>query len=305
MKLKKYITLISLILAVAAIIVPLMYDVIVNTRKLEARVIAQISIVTKKDMFDDLSIMYKGNKLNNLSKIQFTLLNSGKMPVSKNQVYSKPEIDLGNDVDILKVDITNKSNSAINSAVEKEGKSKIKVSFDLLNANDYIDFIVYYTGTRNKNLSVVSNIEGLRNVTVVDNSTNVGIPSKKQRNYIIEVILLLFFLSLIIQFKNWIKYKKVKKKIYTNPGFIDNLYSENKFLSYVDKSLTFMDAESRQALIDIPNETSVSLENRLKTIKEVIVYEVNKRNSIDETFINTTIILVASFFIYILWLVVF
>jgi hypothetical protein len=75
------IAIVGILLALVGIVFPIIWDRYRARSSLELQFISLTTLVEKSDQLDKLSIIYNGENLNQISRAEFILVNSGRVPI--------------------------------------------------------------------------------------------------------------------------------------------------------------------------------------------------------------------------------
>ncbi|WP_085712248.1 MULTISPECIES: hypothetical protein [unclassified Pseudomonas] len=133
----------TLVVGALGVFGPIAWDYYKTKSEVELSVIGRSVIVSRPEKIDGLQITYAGEALDELSKTSFALTNSGRTPISMKDVVNPVALDFSKDSSVIDVvlDAVYPENLGANLNFDKE-KSKVTVSFPLLNPGDKIIFSV-------------------------------------------------------------------------------------------------------------------------------------------------------------------
>lgn len=135
-------TIIALILA---IVIP-----IIQKRKkcLTYSYVTNVLINEKISEVDELSISFKGKEVNHLSVTCFDIINSGNVTIDSSEVYHGHELKIITNEphpQVISAKLISQSSDTIDGIVNYDD-SCVNVSFQTLEADDYLSLNIYHTG---------------------------------------------------------------------------------------------------------------------------------------------------------------
>lgn len=86
MNTSKTTTLLAILVAILGVVVPIIWVRYNTTSSLELHYVSNTTIVAKSQELEKLAVFYDGMELEQLSKADFILINSGRTPITKSDV---------------------------------------------------------------------------------------------------------------------------------------------------------------------------------------------------------------------------
>ena len=236
-------SIIAIIATIIGIIVPVINDNIINKRSITITAESEISLVTDNDLFDDLELYHKNNKINNLSKTIFILQNTGRVPFTNDDLVKDIKLVLSDEIDILKCVILRSSPKNVDVSFIINN-NELAINFNLLNPKEYFEFCIYYTGKSTSYIDIESRIKNLNQIEFQDDRIK-EIDENVKRNanwvtWLIGIWSLLCFLIVISDLKHIKNHRKIRKEI-LDIGF-DN-FLKSRDLDTIDKIYIFLNEE--------------------------------------------------------------
>jgi hypothetical protein len=217
MKITSVLGISSIVLAIVAIIAPMVYNSYFSKSTLELQLLSQVSILKKDPTLGKLSIHYDGLPINNLVLFRYVLINSGKKPIRVEDVVRPPTLRFSTstklvDARILRSDpknIISNITIALNAATDvatdaatdvatDAATNEATIVFDLLNPSDFIEFSLYATGEDIKPIDVEARIIGIKYIDLIDKSEEPMAVRRTLWNYIQLVLFGIGFLGAFI-----------------------------------------------------------------------------------------------------------
>ncbi|CCO49241.1 membrane hypothetical protein [Vibrio nigripulchritudo SOn1] len=101
----------------------------------------------------DISVVYKGDKVTELSRVRILFFNDGLLPIRREDLPSikKPSVIFPESSKLLSINIIGCSNEHIAASAEIVGKRKVNFEFEYLNHRDGIVVEILYDSSRHEN----------------------------------------------------------------------------------------------------------------------------------------------------------
>ena len=131
------------------------------------RVAAELSasLVADDPIFEDVTILFKGEAIRNLNKYVFLASNSGRQPIVEEEVKQSPTIEFVGDGGILLAQTAGKYPENLQEKlVISEDSHEVSLEFALMNPGDYVRFCVYYSGVLKQDPIISGRISGVAKV---------------------------------------------------------------------------------------------------------------------------------------------
>jgi hypothetical protein len=267
---------ISLLLAIATITIPIVYEEYSHRSELEFRIESSNSLLPADPLLKDFLITYQGKPIKNLTRMDCTFFNSGSIPITSDDIIDEPIISFPKDSGIIAVIPLNKYPR--NHYVELPlnlSKNEIKIKFNLLNPGDFIKFAIYLNMSSNELPFIVARIKGIKEIKVV-NFIPTDVQTEKKTNSVIEKIILLiryagmFFVILLILFsgKQAIHFRRTKNLLKKNPNLLSEFNDVKDFKNFIDKNFAALGSDQKKKLLmkeieDAEKDFSEDNKNRL------------------------------------------
>lgn len=131
--------IIGTIIAVITIVVTIVIYLKSRTRKsFSFRVISRTPLYSiSEDVKDDVEILYKGRKVEDVNLVQIEFLNSGNAPIEPKDYYNPVSVSFDEKAQILTSEIAKVEPSSVQASVNSDGKKAV-LSQTLLNTGDSI-----------------------------------------------------------------------------------------------------------------------------------------------------------------------
>jgi hypothetical protein len=100
--------IISILIASATIILPIIYEEYSHRSELEFRIESSNSLLPAEPLLKDFLITYQGKPIKNLTRMDCTFVNSGNTPITSDDIIDEPIISIPKDSGIIAVIPLNK-----------------------------------------------------------------------------------------------------------------------------------------------------------------------------------------------------
>lgn len=248
----------KIFLPLLIILIPLVgaicWDLYSTKMALEIRLINSITLVEEDPIIEELTILYENKHIKNLTKMQFSLINTGRNSIVKDEIKSPITIEFPEKANILVAkSIFSDPQNIVHKIEIDDTASKIYISFSLLNPTDFIEFHVYFAGANNMAPVVTARIKGIKSIHFKDyRSEYSDKPSKKKWwTWIIDFYAALFILFLPFTIRSYFKDWQFKKEVANNPTMIDNLGIVYSFEVFIKDKLQHLSATNIRKLNDV------------------------------------------------------
>ena len=303
LQMKRLLPIVGLLIALIGIVVPIFWGQYTGRKSLEIRIMSIMSLLGKDPILDKLTISYKDKAITNLTKAQFVVLNTGRTPITEEDVKVFPTIDFGPKAELLLTKILRKDPLNINCSITRDqSPSKVTLKFSLLNPTDFVEFSVYITGLIEESFIVNSRIKGIKQVNVVDKTAG---QTKHSRRvgwtiYVIGIFTLLLAVSFFPAVQERRIYLRTRKLLADNPHLLEKMTEKSEFERFIGDNIAFVTSGEMKKLRSILyNDTREFLDQKANLISLITQYI--KEPSGAEIFYYTIIILVPVGILYVLW----
>lgn len=186
-------TLLGLIIAAIGVVSPIAWDWWNKRTQITIEKKSNVSIVSISQPVKNLELLYNGKKISELRKINLIMRNTGKTPVTKEDVISPLTLTFSAD-EILEVSIARKHPNNLNASTSLTGNALV-LGFDLFNPGDEAEIEALIAGGY-EGFSAAARIKNITSIDLIDASTE----AKTWKNlsfgaYVSGFFGLLFFLS--------------------------------------------------------------------------------------------------------------
>lgn len=277
--------ILGLVIATIGIVAPILWDQYKSRSSLELKYVSFTTLIKKIDRLEELTIVYDGKPLDQISSTEFILLNSGRTPIVESDLISPPEITFPTDIEILDVrtETLNPMNLEVNIS-QIESTNAIAITFPLLNPGDYVHFSVL-TDSSSISFDATARIVGIGDLIVVQEAQATQAVERKIPS---SVYLVGFFsgISLFAVFIGTglaIKERRVKTALRTGSLKMPASGSPQIYLDFLNTQLSWTTSKERKPLIEFLNEVP---EQRPLTTEEKEQLEGSFKHAVDSAVTN-------------------
>lgn len=160
-------TVLGLVIAAIGVLTPIVWDRYQTKSTLELRSTSATTVVQVSDELEQLHISYAGTPISTLTRLQFSLVNSGRRPIRGADLISPPKISLLNDARLLDFQIERLDPTDLELEVHLDtANAAVELRFPLLNPGDVIEFSILAAG-ESPLFDVRARIVGISKIDVV------------------------------------------------------------------------------------------------------------------------------------------
>jgi len=295
--------IVALVIALVAIFVQILWTHYVGTRALEARILSSISLLEKDPILDELTISYGDKVVTNLTKTRFVVINTGKTPITEDEVKAFPTIDFGQEAEILVTKIlrTDPPNIVCNIITDQH-LGKVTLSFGLLNPTDLVDFIVYVTGPIDKSPTIDARIEGIKQVNIVDETAEqIEAPRRTVWPvYIAGVPIVFFGILILFAVKGTLSQRRARNLLTSNPHLLEEMTDKSQFERFIRDRMGFITEKQREELRSILDGEAKGFQDRRAQLIDLLTQRIGE-TAASTNALYFLIVCVSVLIIYIFW----
>ena len=249
---KQTLGIISLIVAILGIFLPMAWDFYKSTAAIELQ-LEQFTVLGYPEEIKGLSVVYKGRELRQISKAGFVLINTGRRPITANEVIDPPTIQFPPGIEVLDAWIENTSPNNLHASVSFDSDAQIvQVDFNLLNPGDYIRFTVL-TNASSIKFTATSRIVGVKSIRVV-NKVEVIAEARRATPpsvYIVGFFTALAGLLVLVAIGESVKEIRFKQKLKRGKLVLPEEPRKEAYLSFIEKELSWTMEKERRPLVQL------------------------------------------------------
>lgn len=162
----------TIIVASLPMIVPIIWGWWSNNTQLTIDTKSIATIVSSSQPINGLEFSFNGKTIANLNRVLLELKNSGRTPITKNDVISPITLMLG-DGEILEATLVHKAPKNIDISLGTKGRVLV-VDFPLLNPGEYVEISVLTTSSKPE-LVADARIKNISQIELTDSSNSIVI----------------------------------------------------------------------------------------------------------------------------------
>lgn len=167
--LKGKIKYISLIVAVAGILVPIIWTSYIGRYDLVLRILYSAQLIPDDPIFEEMQVTLDAKTIKKLAKTSYVFLNRGNMPIHESDVALYPVLKYLKKDSVLSALVERKQPLHSNSRVELNGnENSVEMRFLLLNPGDFIRFSVYFDQDSVGEATLQHHIKNIPTISVED-----------------------------------------------------------------------------------------------------------------------------------------
>lgn len=302
---KRLLPIFILIVSIIGILAPIAWNYYIGKKTLEVRIMSIISLLERDPILDELKIFYKGRTITNLTKMQFTVINTGRQPISEEEVKAFPTINFGPEREVLVTKIIRSDPPNVRCIIA-ESPNKITLRFSLLNPADFVEFSVYFEGSVEKSPTVDARIKGIKQIDVFDKTIEPIRPRLRLGWGTYVVGFFTFILSALFPFarKDRRVQIRTRKFLADNPHLLEQMTESSEFEGFIGKNLAFLPPDRNKKLRLILDDSTKGFPERKAMLVSQITEHVERVGGA-ELFYYISIGFIPLGIFYILWQIVF
>jgi hypothetical protein len=247
---KKIIAIITILLAVLAVITPVLWDVYMRKAALELHHLSSITLLDDPKI-EKLEIIYKGQPITNITKLSFLLRNSGQLPILREHIVEPLKISFSGIRKILDVNVSSKIPESLEVHYNIFAKEDyITIDFPLLNPGDFAYFSVLVIGNYSVDFKTSARIVNVKDIDIIRKVESTEKKAFKWSTYIFRIFSIFYFLMAIITGK-WIRTEIRVKKVFNSEDFqIQKPSTKDEYEILLKK---YFSTRSKKEMADIKN----------------------------------------------------
>ena len=249
------------------VVAPILWDLWNSRSEITLTLRQSATLVQKEQALEKLAIQYGGKPIDALSKIVFSLENTGRTAITNEDVITPLQLSFS-EAEVLEVNVGKSSPTDLGAQLEHDNK-EVRIRFPLFNSGDAIEFNVLLSG-KNVAYSASARIKNIKRLNVINEDDQVRIKKKPGVGvYFVGVLSLLFiavFVSLVGEEKR--KRRTLKNLASGGPPFQGNETVE-AIRDFVGREMTFLTTQRKREVLE-------ALATRSGALKEVDLVQLRK-----------------------------
>ena len=230
-------TMVGTIIAAIGVITPIAWDWHKSSSAIVLQHISTLTLIDANSRLKKLTLHYDNQPIENIAKMTFDLVNTGRKAILKGDLVSPPTLTFSNarilDFQVERLD---PANLVYKQDIDYD-KGKVALSFELLNPGDVVEFSVLLD--KETTFKAEALVAGIKRLQLIDRRSNVNQRERPWRFYIVAVFtafMLLAWLGLRMNIK---KTTLLKNGLTTGTiGFPKNALPE-KYMAFLLEKLSF------------------------------------------------------------------
>lgn len=262
---------IAFILAIIAIIAPITWDHLKAQTGIEVHLLQTAKLVEPSEKLDKLEIRYDGKVVTKVTRVTFSVVNSGRIPITKADFITPLIVRFPDSAELLDIRVNKRIPSDTEVKItESFNEGSFNLAFELLNPGDQIIFTALLGGEYTK-MNASARVVNMPQLVVIDRSRDEERRSKVTTLiYVIGGISFLFLLSSISIFLSEIgENPKTKRDLLLSNNRFSSLKTKDEYLEFVlndelSKPLSLNARQDLRAEIFAVNETEFDAPTRAR-----------------------------------------
>lgn len=241
---------ITLFIAIAGIALPILWDHYKSTTSLQISITERSIIIEKREKLNELSVSYKGVKLDELTRVTFELSNTGRRPITKEEILSPIYVKFADPSSIIGLEPNDNLPSDLKSSIYiNKSNGNINIDFPLLNPQESIKFTIF-SKSKNINYKIGGRVTGISNIDIQNDPKVIN--GVKKIPWLIYPVTIFTFIMLIVTLGMWPTFMWNKYQIYKiQQGQYDfsNLKSFEQWKSWISKYMHSLPYEDQKNIL--------------------------------------------------------
>lgn len=271
-------TLLTIIISILAILVPIAWNIWQTRTKLELRLVASSSFSAPSDQSfrKDLMVSFRSQKVDNLAKYRFSLVNTGTNIIDKSAVREFPGFPIPDKARVLYASVSDTKPDGIVAQIRLEPTNAVSVEFDFLNPSDSVNFDMYFDGQLPDVLRPSGRIKGVKSVEFVD----MTVPTFDKRvvlgyTHFQEVVtritaaLLTGSIALVL-FRFILPRRRRRQELLAKPELLTDLRTSDDLKKFVNTFLDFTPKFVRRQLVEKIDQIDLTRVENVELIHDEI-----------------------------------
>jgi hypothetical protein len=228
------VTILGLVIAAIGIVVPIIWDQYKTKVALELRQLSNSVVISHPQELDKLQLIYAGNQVQSLSRIEFELINVGRTPIRQADIVAPIRIKINN-ARIIDAKIRKMVPANLEATQElSTTQDAIALHFPLLNPGDAL-YLTLLAATDKAQVSTSARIAGLDSMKyTISPSNNTNYKNRDWTFYALTIMTvfttLVFFLALYVNGAETAIADMIKRKLLQVPH-LSNVSAYKTWLS--------------------------------------------------------------------------
>ena len=275
--------LLGVLIAVVGILAPILWDLYKERSTIEFQYVSLPTLINKTTELEGFSIIYDELELDQVSKADFILVNSGRTPITSEDLIAPPTITFSENIRILKTQIERVFPSDLSVTLSFDNKSNsLAVSFPLLNPGDYVYFSLLTDSdalNKGEQFSVSTRIIGVREIGFT-NKVRSAEEVTRSPNFTLYIIggtsLLFLVTALTAGVSDLMNERRIKKQIRHGEFQLPKDEYPLIYINFINKELAFLTRKKRQEIIvsfsNLPSDQRLDSADQIKLATMILDY---------------------------------
>ena len=282
--------LLMLAVAVLAVVVPL---TLTQREKpdLEFRLESRIPLFSAELEQSGFSVTYNNESIPGATKYVFTLLNTGSVPITEEDVKQQPGVRFEEETEIFLAQAIEMSPVHLPVSLVSEEPAAVSVVFALLNPGDFVQFCVYTKGEISESFHIFGRIAGITEIGFFD-KTFVPVRATKRPSGWLIALWVFTGLCLIlwaVSGRQVRASRRLRRVIAQEPDYIaEKIRCTKDAKGFIDGQLKYLLTDEKAKLLALARETPDSDEG-LNELRTAIRASIEKRPAAFSAFVVFTI----------------
>jgi hypothetical protein len=265
-KRKRVYNALMLLLAILAIVLTVVLAPRAVRREFTVSTEQAVSLLAEDPIFEEITVLYRGNPIPNLSKFVFHATNTGREPILEEEVKQPPTVSFTGDGEVILAQAVERHPANLADTVEiSPTHDAVAVSFPLMNPGDFVRFCVYYAGELSESPSVSGRISGvteLQHPAPREHEAAVRQSRVRWWEILFWVVAGVFSAFGVPTVLHELTQRRGLRAALTDPAFFDDLVTGEDFTAFVKTRLGFLLSRTRSKLLEEIASSDLAQQNQ-------------------------------------------
>lgn len=271
-------TMWGVLIAAAGVVAPIAWDIWSKRSEVSITAKQAATILQADGGIEKLKIMYDGKQIEALSKTTLLLKNSGRTPISKDDVISPVAVQFGGE--ILDASLVRESPIGLGASILRN-EGSVAVLFSLLNPGDEIEFSVLSSGAIPK-YTASARIKNIREISVVESKRQIDLRSKIGLVvYIVGFLSAFFYFASVSLMIDVGKKRSFVKRFVAGESDLRIGVESSALRNLVKDKLTFLLPRDKNLILNEINSANFPLSDEAYGKLEAMIFQkINSMNDV-------------------------
>jgi len=240
------------VIGVVGILLPMAWDFYNSTAAIELQLEQFAVLLGRSTGIPELSVVYKGQELQQISKASFVLVNTGRKALTYREIIEAPIIRFQRDSEVIDAWIDSTFPNNLQASIKMKDSHSVQLEFTLLNPGDYIRFVVL-TDASSPVFTAEARLVGVKNLRVVNKVPSIKAAKRSTplSVYVVGVFTAFGWLVVLAAISDGVKEVRFKREIRSGKLKLPEAPQKDVYLSFIQRKLSWTTDNERKGLIEM------------------------------------------------------